>query len=353
MMNGYPAYPQRPFPQANNGQSMMDMGGDSMDFGNMPDGQSLSDIISQNDKENRRRSMPVYPPGSMQHLNSPDSRRLSMMNFGGDAANGPTGTFEDFQFSMTANPGMDDIISNATPFPQPSTEMRRDRVPATDLAINTHFPNQNSAFPNMQGPGSAYASPMHPSMSMDPMDMASPYPTTMSMPLDMNDPSLALMGADMNMLSGAQFGNPMMDSPITQDFVSPMPGARQDPSLAGMQPSDQYGPSSNMSGTPDMRSSLPTRANSQDQTSARSSSRPHSEQRSSAQSIPGTMPTAPMRSQDPSAPTAVPRQDSSQEIFNGIKLPWSTPPGMCSFPASSTRHSVCSLTRYQVASPQP
>lgn len=316
-MNGYPSFPQRPFPANNNGPNMMDMSGDGMNFG-AADGQSLDDIVAQNDKANRRKSMPVYGGMPMQ-MDSPDPRRLSMMDFG----NAGAGNLDDFQFNMQPGAGMDGMMRGGTAYPRTSSEMQNDRVPTTDLAINTQFSNQNSPFPTMQAPGSAYASPLHPSVSLD-MDMASPYPNTMSVPLDINDPSLAMMGADMNMFSGTQFPTPMMDSPINQDFVGPMPPLT-DPGATSLQPTDHFGNRA-MSATSDTRSSLPTRTNSQEQSSTRSSSRPQSEQHQTPKNLQNHIPSAPVPSQDPAA--MPPQQDISSDTFPNIKFPWTTPPGM-------------------------
>ncbi|KAF2018492.1 white collar-1 transcript variant 2 [Aaosphaeria arxii CBS 175.79] len=330
-MNGYTSYPERPFPQHNNSQNMMNMAGEGMGFGTpMDDGQSLNDIVSLNEKANRRRSMPVYPnqPDAMQ-MGSPDSRRLSMMNFG----DGSAGAFEDFQFSMPADATMDGMMRGAT-FPRTTSEMQNDHRPTADLAISTQFSNQNSPFPHMQGPGSAYASPLHHNLSLDAMDMNSPYPTAIDMSLDMGDPSLAMMGTDMNLISARQFSNSMMGSPVAQDFNVPLPGPRPDPSsLTPLPHTDQFN-ASPMGGTPDLRANLPSRPNSQEQSSGRSSAQPLSEQQPSSQSTPHVHPTTSIHPQERPTPIRLPKQEPSQEIYNGIKLPWTAPPG--GFPSTMT-----------------
>lgn len=313
--------------------------GDEFDFSAVGEGQSLDDIVTQSDKINRRRSMPVYAGGApmQQHMGSPDSRRLSMMNFGDPN----TGDFDDFQFGMPTVSGMEGMMRGNT-FPQTSSEMQNDRISANNLAINTQFANQNSPFGNLQAQASAYASPMQSNMSMDTMDITSPFPNAISMPLDLNDPSLAMMGTDMNMMSGPPFNTSIMDSPLTQNFMGSMPISRQATTIRPpIQQTDSY-VASPMSGTPDVRSGLPSRSNSQEQSSARSSVRPQSEHQSSSRiQTPLSVPNASLQQQETAAPPPQPspiqqhQQEPSSDVIGGLRLPWATPPG--GFP--STRNS--------------
>ncbi|KAF2685514.1 white collar [Lentithecium fluviatile CBS 122367] len=311
-MNGsyaYKGYPQRPFAQ-NNGENIIDHSGDGLNTF-MGDGQSLDDIVLQNEKENRRQSMPVFGGTEMQ-MGSPDSRRLSMLQFGDSA------TMEDFQFDG----GMDGLIRSGT-YPRTTGEMQNERGPVSDLVINTQFTNGNSPFSNIP----AYASPMHPNANMD-MEMTSPYPD-MSLPID---DSLMMGRSDMNMFPNTQFTAPMMDSPVTQDFSSLPTAPTQDPNLS-MPPPDQYR-SNSSSATPDARSKGPTPASSQDQSSMRSGSRPQSEHQTSSNSVPNQMADASMKNQEPIAlPTG---QDLPPESFNHIKFPWAVPTG--GFPSTRTQN---------------
>lgn len=299
----------------------------------MGEGQSLDSIVAQNDKENRRRSMPIYPGAPPMHMGSPDARRLSMMNFGDP--NG--GNVDGFQFNMTAAPGMQGIMRNNTAFPGPVADLQNEeRGPAADLAINTQFPSQDSPYSTMAAPGSAYASPMIPKGALD-MDMT-PYSNGLSMSLDM-DESLNMMPSDMNMFPSNQFNPPMLESPINQDFVGPTPATSQDNHGSIMPRPDQYKVHS-MSNTPEARSgtsSFPSRANSQDQNSLHPNSRPESEQRSS-NSVPTCISLASLKNQKPIA--LDPAQDLSketinQQLTNFKQLPWVAPAG--GFP--STMHS--------------
>nr|ACS74817.1 white collar [Parastagonospora avenae f. sp. tritici]ACS74818.1 white collar [Parastagonospora avenae f. sp. tritici] len=337
--NGYP-YPMRSF--ASNRQNMMDnmdngMGG----FEDMNQGQSLDQIVSQNDKvENiRRRSMPVYANnGTNNNSNnnrtqpmemSPESRRLSMLNFGdpSDAS--------DFQFDMHAA-GMDDMMRNNPNFPRSSGDMsQHNRNSATNMGLNTQFQNQNQSYSSMAAPGSAYASPLHPSAPLD-MDM-SPYPNSMNMSMDMDD-SLNIMSGDMNMFSNNQFNAPMLDSPVAQEFIGPMPAPNQENSMSAIPQGHFKRPS--LSNTPETRSGVSgigSRTSSQEQNSARSQSRPQSEQRSSSKSnLPTQMSLSSLRKQQPIA--LDPAQDLSEEKMEQIKdfqNTWKPPAG--GFP--STMHS--------------
>src|SRR5690348_2415620 len=132
-MNGYPSYPRRPFQPPNNGNNIMDLTGDGMDAFVGGDSQSLDDIVSQNDKANRRRSMPVYT-GNGIGMGSPDSRRLSMMNF----TDMPGGDFDGFQFNMGDAATMGNLMRSNTSYTGPGTTSQNEEVvPASDLAINT------------------------------------------------------------------------------------------------------------------------------------------------------------------------------------------------------------------------
>jgi PAS domain S-box-containing protein len=347
-MNGYP-YPTRPFNPANNANMMMNMNGDAMSGFNMAEGQSLDSMVAQNDKDNRRRSMPVYTRGPQQqqqqqqrmNMGSPDTRRLSMMNFGDP--NG--GNMDDFQFDMSTA-AMDSMMRNNAAFPRTTADMQGDQLPAADLDINTQFQGQASPFPNMAAPGSAYASPMHQKNSLD-LDMGS-YQNGMTMPLDMDD-SLNMMPTDMNMFPGNQFNTPMLDSPINQDFVGPLPAAAQGNNTPTGQAQDQFKRPS-LSNTPEVksgRSSFLSRTTSQDQSSMRSSSRPQSEHHSS-NSVPTRMTLASLQNQQPIGQD--PAQDLPKEVMNkqlqDFKIPWSKPAG--GFP-STMHHNPHMKTQFKNA----
>jgi hypothetical protein len=311
-MNSYPAYPQRPY-----APNLMDMGGDGMAY-DMGHEQSLDEMVSLNERINRRKSMPVYGGAHLtMGMDSPEARRMSVMSFGDSGGN-----LEDFKFNMQSSAGMDGMMPPAPMYPHTTNEMQNRRMLPSDLAISTQFSNHGSPYSTMQPPGSAYPSPMHTNnMSLD-MDMANAFPNSMSMPLDMTDPTLAIMGPDMNVYSGTHFSTTMMESPVAQDF---MPVVSQDSGAANRQVAEHYHDRS-LSATPDARSGKPTRSVSQEQTSTRSSSQSQGEQQPTPDSL-----------HNQAQNVSVPRQDSTNrpsqsdgpsDSFNQMRFPWRTPPGM-------------------------
>ncbi|EUC39431.1 hypothetical protein COCCADRAFT_80638 [Bipolaris zeicola 26-R-13] len=328
---------------------MMGLEADAMNGFDMSEGQSLDSMVAQNDKENRRRSMPPFARGSQQmNLGSPETRRLSMMNFGDP--NG--GDMEDFRFDMSSAT-MDNLMHSSTAsFPRSTAAMQNDQLPATDLSIGNQYQGQASPFPQMTAPGSAYASPMHQKTSLD-MEMSS-YQNGINMSLDMND-SLNMMPSDMNIFPGNQFNSPLLGSPLNQDFVGSIPTAPQDNgntnnsntnantnnnssnNTPSTQAQDHFKRPS-VNNTPDPksgRSSYLSRALSQDQASMRSHSRPQSD-RHSSNSVPTRMTLASLRNQQPIAQD--PAQDLPKDVINKqlreSNVPWQTPAG--GFP--STMH---------------
>nr|BAF35570.1 blue light regulator 1 [Bipolaris oryzae] len=330
---------------------MMGLEADGMNGFDMSEGQSLDSMVAQNDKENRRRSMPPFARGPQQmNLGSPETRRLSMMNFGDP--NG--GDMEDFRFDMSSAT-MDNLMHSSTAsFPRSTAAMQNDQLPATDLSITNQYQGQASPFPQMTAPGSAYASPMHQKTPLD-LEMSS-YQNGINMSLDMND-SLNMMPSDMNMFPGNQFNSPLLGSPLNQDFVGPIPTAPQDNAnpnnnsnanantnnnnssnnTPSTQAQDHFKrPSVNNTSDPKSgRSSYLSRALSQDQASMRSHSRPQSD-RHSSNSVPTRMTLASLRNQQPVAQD--PAQDLPKDVINKqlreSNVPWQTPAG--GFP--STMH---------------
>jgi len=168
------------------------------------------------------------------------------------------------------------------------------------------------------------------------------------MPLDMDD-SLNMMPTDMNMFPGNQFNTPMLDSPINQDFVGPLPAAAQGNNTPTGQAQDQFKRPS-LSNTPEVksgRSSFLSRTTSQDQSSMRSSSRPQSEHHSS-NSVPTRMTLASLQNQQPIGQD--PAQDLPKEVMNkqlqDFKIPWSKPAG--GFP-STMHHNPHMKTQFKNA----
>ncbi|USP73226.1 uncharacterized protein yc1106_00500 [Curvularia clavata] len=344
-MNSYP-YPPRPYSQATNGSMMMGIEADAINGFDISEGQSLDSMVAQNDKENRRRSMPPYARGPPHmNLGSPETRRLSMMNFGD-----PNGDMEDFRFDMSST-AMDNLMhNNATAFPRVTANMQNDQLPATDLSMGNQFQGQASPFSQMGAPGSSYASPMHQKNSLD-LDMSS-YQNGINMPLDMNGP-LNMMPSDMNMFPGNQFNSPMLGSPLNQDFVGPISATSQDNTGSNNTPStqaqDQFKRPS-VNNTPDAKQSRSghlSRTANQDHTSMRSNPRPQND-RHSSNSVPTQMTMASLRNQQPVAQD--PAQDLPKEVINkqlrDFNMPWPTPDG--GFP-STMHHNPHMKTQFKNA----
>jgi len=326
--HGFP-YSSPPYPDPSHGAALVDMTGDAAMAGFDMDGQSLDSIVAQNDKENRRRSIPVYARGPPMDMGSPGTRRLSMMTFGDPNP----GDMVDFQFDLSSA-HMDGAMRNNAAYAHTSSDMQNDRLPTTELAIGSQFQSQNSPYAAMAGPGSAYASPMHPKDSVN-HDLGS-YSNAMAMPLDMDD-SLNMMPTEMRMFASNQFHTPMMDSPINHDFGGPSNTPSHDNSASSMQRPELFKHPS-MGHTPEAQSRGPamlSRTVSQEQ-SMRSASRPQSDKHSSM-SVPTRMSLASLQKQQPIAqdPTMDLSKETIKNPFEHSNYPITAPTG--GFP--STMHS--------------
>jgi hypothetical protein len=269
MNNGYPSFPhQRHYAQQsdNGGGNAFDMSGEgldlSMNFAMAADTHDFNDMASQEDKANRRKSMPA-PFNVPMHMEAFDTRRQSMLDF-----NPEDTSLAGFPFDPPSEPALGSaMIPGGNPFPHTATDMQNDTLQPADLSIDTQFA-QNGPFSNMQTPASAYTSPMHPGVSMD-MDMNS-YPGFPSMPMDMSDPNLAMMGTDLGQFSSSRF-MPMVNSPVGQDFTASMPTPHAHVSAVEGQPLNHYGTMSLTAG-----SDIPSGMQNGDRNNPQS--RPHNEQ---------------------------------------------------------------------------
>jgi hypothetical protein len=265
--SNYASYSSGPFhndaellnmPQEDAGMGMA-MGGFVLD-----DEQAFDDMAAQDeDKANRRKSVPVYA-GAPMHANSTmDSRRFSLMPFG----NGATVDIGDFQFDPHAGAQMGGgLMSNSA---YAGNDFQNER-----LQINTHFAPQDSHFANLHTPASAYTSPLDPNVSLG-LDMHSSYPGDPSLQMHLNDPSMAIMQNDMNMFSGTQFQPSMLAPPIAPGFLAPGPPPGSDAPAADLQGFDQYRDQS-LATTPEVPSGMTSHTNSDEQST--SLSRPRSAQ---------------------------------------------------------------------------
>ena len=336
-MDGFSSYQHQPFGVGDDVANVVNMTGtqDGMDPFDMAEGQSLEDIVAQNDKANRRRSMPLSYGGTAPvNMGSPDSRRLSMMNFGDPSLGG----YSDFQFNLRPDASMEDVMRNNAAYPQVSGD--RPEGQDNNLAINTQFANQNAHFSNMGPPGSNFASPLHPNNSLD-MDLTSPYANNMSnnmsMSLDMTDPSLGMMG-DMNMFSphNQQF-NSMMESPVSQDYTNAVTVTAQDRTPRAFPNQAQFR-SGQVSSSNDTPTTVPSRNSNLAQSNGISTSRSHSSNSLTPQS------SAPIQSvSDTVAPP--PRNEVPVDEFSRMKFPFHAPPG--GFPSTMNSNPHMQTTTFK------
>ncbi|OCK84408.1 white collar-1 transcript variant 2 [Lepidopterella palustris CBS 459.81] len=313
-MNGYPSYQPRQFATDDRGNVLnMAVGHDGMNSYSMVGGQSLDDIVNQNTKAMRRRSMPMQYSSPPVTIEDHDVRRMSMMDFNGMQG----GTLDNFQFDPAGSSNINRIMRNSASYPQPSQSRRPS---ASELALNTQFSNQNLPYTSIPPPGSTYTSPLHPNTSLD-MDMTSPFEqNSLPMPLDVNDTGMTtVMGNDMNMFPQAQFASPMINSPETPGFTTSMQGLAQDSAGTNLQTRERFSSGSG-NATPDKRSAMSSRTNSQEQQDVSSNSRPHSNPLS-VQSSSNPMPTISTFAPGPPPETQPAIEPTTQTMFA-----WAAPP---------------------------
>ncbi|KAF2760706.1 hypothetical protein EJ05DRAFT_473331 [Pseudovirgaria hyperparasitica] len=304
-----------------NMMEMMESDGSSQQGMGVP--QNLNDIVENNSNNIRRRSMPVHYASNQARMNDPAMRRISMMDYN---TSSPT-SLEGFQFDPQLP--LDEMMRN-TSFPETSTNPQLRRQTSTNALVNgPTFSGQGSPYTSMAMGGSTYASPIHANTNLD-MEIANTFgPTSLSMAMDMTDPSLNnLMNGDANsmMFGTDQFGSPVLNSPMAPDFSSlqanpqqrpppSVPTLRSQPSQDGKSPYPKSEAQS--SATPDFRAS---RLGSQEQ-----STRHNSTQGSLSASNQGSSSNVPQVAQF--------RNDTSSTHQNNtatsqiIKVPWTAPEG--------------------------
>lgn len=191
-------------------ENMMMLGQD--DMSGMGGGQSLDDIVNQNAKVIRRQSMPQGYGTSQNSLDTGNLNRLSMGDFGG-----ASGNLRNFNFDP--NVTLDGSVNQRGYSSRASTG---------DLALQTSFGNTTPYAGMAQNSASAYASPAHPSASID---MNSPFlDSNMGAQMDFSvEGNLGNLGNDsmnMNMYNNS-FANNALASPM-QNKVSQGTPTRQD-----------------------------------------------------------------------------------------------------------------------------
>jgi hypothetical protein len=317
MNNSYSAFSHQQLfaPAHNNANNMLDATAEGLDMGmdfTMPDDQDFDSMAAQDDKTYRRKSMPNYSnlPMDMENF---DARRQSMLDF---AASGLNTGVDAFHFNPQSGPALGGGLTAAdNAFPHTTADFQDERVAVADLSISTQFANQNHHF-SMQTPASAYTSPMHPNVSVG-LQMNASYPGPHSMPLDLDDSTLAMMGTDMDLFTGSQFAGPMVSSPMGQEFMVPMPAPHNDTSAADLRPLDHYGNVS-LTTDSDIPSGMQSGSNSREPHTPQS--RPHSEQlptQSSAHNEISVVQARPQKS-----PAVHAQHDVPVESFAQMRFPW-------------------------------
>lgn len=216
----------------NNRDTMMGMmTSDGMDAAGMIGGQTLDEIISQNNKEIQRRRS--YQQSQSYRSNGPgpeaDLRRSSMMEFGP----GPPNDLESFQFDPSPAPVSSPLVRGGSIAQRRlDSQRQRRRESAENVVMNTHFQNMGQTYPPIPQ-SSPYQQPLNPSRSLN-LDVAGTYlPSNLSMGMDFatgnlqQDPSSDV--APMNMFSQGSFQPNLTSSPIHQNFSNSLPGPGQDP----------------------------------------------------------------------------------------------------------------------------
>lgn len=207
------------------------MGSNGMDTSGMIGGQTLDEIINQNNKELlRRRSynhMNSY--GSSEASQDHDPRRTSMMEFG----SGSNSDLEGFQFDPAPNrtsPGMHRPCNIA----QRRLDGQAARRPESNenLALNTHFQNLSSNYSPIPT-SSPYPQSLNPSDSLN-MDITGTYlPNTMLMGLNYSGGGMEHDDNEevgpMAMFPQGSFTANVTSSPLQQNMTNSLRGPAQDP----------------------------------------------------------------------------------------------------------------------------
>ncbi|KAI4142738.1 MAG: hypothetical protein LQ341_003129 [Variospora aurantia] len=220
------------------------MNANGMDTSAMIGGQTLDEIISQNNREMQRRQSfhhsQTFPSARLPMPQHP-RRTSSMLEFGGM---GNHSELEDFQFDPSAVPqslGMQRPHSIPQRRLEPQQPRRRDAP--DNLALNTQFHNIGSAYTPMT---SASPFPQSAYNNSDPMSGLDMTPTYMNNPIMMGmDFSAGGLGREnsaemsaIHMYSDNQMSPPVPRAPMHQAVPHSMRSSVQDP---GGGPMDQSG----------------------------------------------------------------------------------------------------------------
>ena len=211
----------------------------AMDTSTLMGGQTLDEIINQNNKEMQRRRSSYHHSQTFPQTRLPhdqDPRRTSMLEFGGSANNSE---LEGFQFDPSA------VQQNAGLPQPPNIAQRRVDNPNTrqrnssdDLALNTQFHIGHGYSPITSASTYPHSGLNH-TDSIGSLDMSPSYlSNSMLMGMDFSAGGLsrensADMGG-MNIFNQAHFSPNMTASPLQQDIPTSLRGSIQDPGGGGI-----------------------------------------------------------------------------------------------------------------------
>ena len=221
----------------NNRDAMMGMvTSNGMDAAGMIGGQTLDEIISQNNKEIQRRRSYHQSQSYGPNRSGPmaDPRRSSMMEF----ISVPPNDLDDFQFDPPpAHAGSPLVRGGGIAQRRLDSQRQRRRESAENIAMNTHYQNLGQNFPPIPQ-SSPYQQPLNPSGSLT-LDVDGTFlPSNLSMGMDFSTGNLEQdAGGDVtpvNMFSQGSFQPNMTSSPIHQNFSNALPVPAQDPGGGNM-----------------------------------------------------------------------------------------------------------------------
>lgn len=217
----------------NNHETIMGMmGPNGMDASGMIGGQTLDEIISQNNKEMLRRrsfhqSQPYGPERSSQDR---DPRRPSMLEFGP----GGNSELDGFQFDPST-------VATSAPIHRPGniaqrrldSQRARRRASGENLALNTHFQAIPANYSPIPSSSPYQQQPLNPPDSMA-MDISGGYmPNNILMGMEYSagglDTDQSGDVTPMNMFSQNTYSPNITSSPLQQNVANSVRGPPQDP----------------------------------------------------------------------------------------------------------------------------
>lgn len=197
------------------------MGGNgSVENGMTIGGQTLDEIINQNNEEMIRRRT-YQQPQFRQNNSDHHARRASMLEFGGQMGN----ELADFQFDPNPTGSMLNNSIGELASAQKSHDPRKIRS-RENLSVDTRFPAMDSTYGAFPG-SSPYSPALMTGVSLS-LDHSSQY---MSQPMDLSMDYDIASGevTPINMHSATNQQGLFVDSPLEQNYRSTYPGSIQDP----------------------------------------------------------------------------------------------------------------------------